>query len=171
LDNPLDEVRPSYTVFPDVCAAASRRTAPLLGFFASSALEEKRVHVHLAVALRLPGVADGSRTAGYGVARRFSQPLSDFFLSPPSRHFQAGGALGVPPYRGLVPPRSPDDSSSPAYPLGLCPADCASSRPRRERPGASPPTPRIDGVAPLWPSGFLSSWKSVRVTKSRLMSE
>jgi hypothetical protein len=41
--------------------------------------------------------ADGSHSVGFGVARRFSQPLSDFFLSPPSHHFQAGGAPGIHP--------------------------------------------------------------------------
>jgi hypothetical protein len=44
-----------------------------------------------------------------------------FFLPPPSRHFQAGGALGVQPSRGLFLPRSPDDSSPPACPLGVSP--------------------------------------------------
>jgi hypothetical protein len=41
--------------------------------------------------------AGGSQAAGYGAARRFSQPLSGVFLSPPSHHFQMGGARGVLP--------------------------------------------------------------------------
>jgi hypothetical protein len=44
-----------------------------------------------------------------------------FFLPPPSCHFQTGGARGVPPFRGLFLPRSPDDSSPPACPLDVPP--------------------------------------------------
>jgi len=40
----------------------------------------------------------------------------------PPAMFQAGGAPGVPPYRGSFPSRSPGDSSSPAYPLDVAPA-------------------------------------------------
>jgi hypothetical protein len=49
----------------------------------------------------LPGQCTGrSQPASYGAAHRFSQPLSDFFLSPPSHHFQVGGARGFHPTRG-----------------------------------------------------------------------
>ena len=41
--------------------------------------------------------ASGSHSAGYGAAHRLSQPLSDFFLSVPSCHFQTGGVHGVCP--------------------------------------------------------------------------
>jgi len=168
LDYPLDGVRPSYTVFPDARAAASQRAAPLLGFLSPSAYEEERVHVHLAVAPPVARRVLAVPTPPASVSPTgFLNLSATFFLSPPSCHFQAGSALGVSPFRGFVLPRSPDDSSPSAYPLGLVPSDCASPRPRRERPGASPRSPRIDRVAPLWPSGFLSSWKSVRVTKSR----
>jgi len=37
--------------------------------------------------------------------------------------FQAGGARGVFPFRELFLPRSPDDSSPPACPLGVAPAN------------------------------------------------
>jgi len=84
--------------------------------------------------VRLPGrptgfagvSARGSHPADYGVAHRFSQPLSDFYLSPPSRHFQAGGVHGVCP---------PGDCSSHDAPttrrrrpalLTFSPASCAS---------------------------------------------
>ena len=96
-----------------------------------------------------PGAADGSHAASFGVARRFSQPLSDFFLSPPSCHFQTGGALGVSPFRGFCLPRSPDGSSPPAYPLGLPPADCAGPRPRRGHPRAGSPVPRMHRRGPF----------------------
>jgi hypothetical protein len=58
---------------------------------------------------------------------RFSQPLSGFFLSPPSRHFQAGGVRGVLPFRELFLPQSPDSSSPPACPLDVAPIELALS--------------------------------------------
>jgi len=110
-----------------------------MGFPAPTTLAEKRVHVRpsrLPLQARLPGCYPGmsavdSRIAGYGTARRFSQPLSGFFLSPPSHHFQVGGVRGVRPYRGLILHRSPDGSSPPACLLDVAPADCACSVPRR----------------------------------------
>jgi hypothetical protein len=79
-----------------------------------------------------PGMsASDSQVAGYGAAHRFSQPLSGSFLSPPSHHFQMGGAPGVRPYRGLILHHSPDGSSPPACLLDVSPADCACSVPRR----------------------------------------
>jgi hypothetical protein len=76
--------------------------------------------------LALPGwSASGSHPAGYGVARRFSQPLSDFCLSPPLCHFQADGTPGVRPFRGLFLPRSPGDSSPPACPPDVSPIGSA----------------------------------------------
>jgi hypothetical protein len=72
-----------------------------LGFRAPSTLWEERVHVPNRLPGGRPGFAgvsaDGAHAADYGVARRFSQPLSDFFLSPPSHHFQMGGVRGVCP--------------------------------------------------------------------------
>jgi len=47
------------------------------------------------------------------------------FLSPPSCHFQTGGARGVSPFRGSCLPPSLGDSSSPTCPLDVPPADCA----------------------------------------------
>jgi len=66
-----------------------------------------------------------SHSTSYGPARRFSQPLSGSFLSSPSCHFQTGSAPGVPPFRGFILPRSPDDSSPPVYPPDVLPAGCA----------------------------------------------
>jgi hypothetical protein len=65
----------------------------------------QRASRRASTSVRLPGrptgfagvSARGSHPADYGVAHRFSQPLSDFFLSPTSRHFQAGGVHGVCP--------------------------------------------------------------------------
>jgi len=93
-------VRPSYTVFPEDSATGLSTGGTSLGVHAPSTLEEERVHVR-PVARPTPrfcrGPTSGSHPAGYGVAHRFSQPLSDFFLSPPPRHFQAGGVHGVHP--------------------------------------------------------------------------
>jgi hypothetical protein len=78
--------------FPKSPPSASRPWAPLLGFPSPTALrggESPRPG--------FPGSTDGSHPVDYGAARRFSQPLSGFFLSPPSCHFQAGGARGVHP--------------------------------------------------------------------------
>ena len=90
-----------------------------------------------------------------------------FFLSPPSCHFQAGSARGVLPFRGFVLPRSPDDSSPSAYPLDLVPTDCAAPVLGGSVRGRASRYLGLTGVAPLRPSGFSSSWKSVRVIKSR----
>jgi hypothetical protein len=137
LDDPLLGLGPPTRCFPSPLPAVSRPRAPLWG---SSPLQRMRWREstsssrwHRPVAR---SVADGFPAAGYGVAHRFSQPPSDFFLSPPPRHFQAGGAPGVLPYRGFLLSRSPDDSSPPAYLPGLAPASCAYPHPRRGHPRA-----------------------------------
>ena len=108
LDDPLNGVRPSYTVYPDACAATLRCTAPLLGFRSPSAHEGERVHVHLAVALPVARqVVDGSHAADFGVARRFSQPHGDLFLSPPSRPISGGWRSWGFSLQGFVPPTKP----------------------------------------------------------------
>jgi hypothetical protein len=114
--------------------------APLLGFDAPAALEEKGAHGPPVAWSSTPvfrgllrsdrDCVGGSHPAGYGAAHRFSQPRSGFSLPPPSCHFQAGGALGVWPYRGLFLPRSPDGSSPPVCPLGVVPFGWPSPRPR-----------------------------------------
>jgi hypothetical protein len=91
--------------------------APLMGFQFPSTHQEERVHVR-SLATCLPSFngqrlapdsatpvlpehsASRSHPASYGVAHRFSQPRSDFFLSPPSRHFQTGGVRGIHPTGG-----------------------------------------------------------------------
>ena len=150
--------------------------APLLGFSAPSAHGVKRVHVSTAPegASRAPRTRShvnglepwdftvGSHPAGYGVARGFSRPLSDFFLSSPSRRFQTGGAPGVLPFRGSCLPRSPADSSSAACPLDLPPAVCAEllSQPP---PWAHRPSPRMTAQRLYRSSGPSSAWKSIRI--------
>jgi len=95
-------VQPSFTVFPESPRLGSLDAeAPLMGFCSPSAhMGEESPRPR-----RLPGsaprfcrvCAGGSHPADYGAARRFSRPLSDFFLSSPSHRFQAGGAPGVHP--------------------------------------------------------------------------
>jgi len=72
-----------------------------------------------------PRIPPAVPPASYGAAHRFSQPLSDLFLSWPSHHFQAGGAPGVLPSRGLFLPRSSASSSPAACLLDVSPAGCA----------------------------------------------
>lgn len=100
----------------------------------------------------------------------FPNPSAVFFLSPTSRHFQAGCVLGVQHYRELILPRNPDGSSPPACPLDVPPSDCAvpilggNIRWRADRcPG------HFDRRL-YSPTGPSSSWKSIRVFGSRLMS-
>jgi len=83
--------------------------------------------------VRLPGSAPwccqgsaiGSHTNRYGAARRFSQPHSGLLPLPTVPRFSRGRRSWGSPYRGLCLPRSPDDSSPPAYPLDVAPEDCA----------------------------------------------
>jgi hypothetical protein len=94
-------VRLSYTAFPEVSAAGLSTGGTSRGFLPLQRSKEERVHVRPGCPGRLSGFAGvsarGSHSADYGVAHRFSQPLSDFFLSPPPRHFQTGGVHGVRP--------------------------------------------------------------------------
>jgi hypothetical protein len=58
----------------------------------------------------------------YGAARRLSQPLSGVFLSPPSRHFQAGDVRGVLPSGVSSSLAAPVGSSPPGFPHDVPPA-------------------------------------------------
>jgi len=125
LNNPLvgfsSPSRPVSSPLPPAFLPA----APLMGFscpYNASGGESPRLSKHRLffrrpmpgpASLVLPGwSADGSHSADYGAARRFSQPLSGFFLSPTSRHFQTGCVHGV-------------------YPTGGCSSNEASTTPRR----------------------------------------
>jgi len=118
-----------YTVFPEVPARSLSVTCPSHGVPSPTAHQARE-------STASPVARPGSRgfhlgippavpPASYGAAHRFSQPLSDFFLSWPSHHFQAGGAPGVLPSRGLILPRSPASSSLTACLLDVSPAGCA----------------------------------------------
>jgi hypothetical protein len=87
----------------------------------------------------------------------FPNLAAAFFLPPPSCRFQAGGAPGVPPFRGLFRSRSPDGSSPPACPLDVAPRWLAFPHPRRGYLGARQPEnlgtlasafPRLQGLRP-----------------------
>jgi hypothetical protein len=146
-------VRPSFTVFPDVSARGLSTGAPLLGFVAPTAHQEEGVHVPAGYPTGRPGscreCVGRSHPADYGAARRFSQPLSGFFFPPPSCHFQASGAPGVQPYRGLLLSRRSGSSSRPACPHDVHPAGCADPHPRRGHLPASLPLPRIFRQGPF----------------------
>jgi hypothetical protein len=96
-------VRPTYTVCPAIPARglSAEGTSPGV----SSSLQRSRWRESTSRASCLvglpgdePGLSAGrSHLADYGVARRFSQPLSDFLFPLPSCHFQAGGAPGIRP--------------------------------------------------------------------------
>jgi hypothetical protein len=73
-------------------------TAPTAHAGRESPRPSARLAVRDPASPALPGwCTSGSHPASYGAAHRFSQPRSGFFLSPPSRHFQASGARGVRP--------------------------------------------------------------------------
>jgi hypothetical protein len=88
-------VQPSFTVCPDRPRLASLDVRHLSWGFTS--LQRSRWRESTSAPVARLGCACRSHPADYGAAHRFSQPLSDFFLSPPSHHFQAGGAPGIHP--------------------------------------------------------------------------
>lgn len=112
LDYPLLGFSSSSRPISSSPPPASLPTAPLLGFqFPSTHQEGESTSVRSPFVLQRPTPssatpvlpehsASRSHPASYGVAHRFSQPRSDFFLSPPSRHFQAGGVRGIHPTGG-----------------------------------------------------------------------
>jgi hypothetical protein len=122
---------------PKTLLSVSQLTTTLLGFFAPSTRETVRVHVlpfdrkaPLMTTRKLPpGSVSRSHPTDYGAAHRFSQPLSDLFLSMPSYHFQIGGVHGVAPFRDLTLSRSSSSSSPLVYPLDVLPAGCAAPVP------------------------------------------
>jgi hypothetical protein len=106
------------------CPQPLDRRTPLMGFLAPTALWEKGVHGS-SFTRRAPRFcrvsACESHLAGYGAARRLSQPLSG--LLPPSTvlPFSDRWRSWGSPFRGLTHPRSPDGSSSSACPLDVSP--------------------------------------------------
>jgi len=75
----------------------------------------------------------GFHAASYGVARRFSQPLSDLFPLPNVLPFSGRWRSGGSRFRGLIRPRNPGNSSPPACSLDVALAGCAAPVPRRGR--------------------------------------
>jgi hypothetical protein len=124
-------VRSSFTVFPEISAPGLSTEGTSLGV--PSPLQrswEERVHVPLRLpasgSLVVPGGSPTSPTLPATVPLAgFPNLSAAFFLSPPSRHFQAGGVHGVSPFRDLFLPRSLDDSSSPTCPLDVPPIELA----------------------------------------------
>jgi hypothetical protein len=107
-----------------LCPGSVDLRAPLLGFLAPTALWEKGVHVP-PVTRQAPGHPGFAPAVPIPPA---TVPLSGFpnlaavfFLPSPSCRFQAGGAPGVLPFRGLFHPRSPGSSSPPACPPDVSP--------------------------------------------------
>ena len=147
MDNPLVVFRSPTRCFPMSPPEASRLQAPLLGFLRPYNARGEESPRPAGCPVELPGFAGNPPT---GPTLPTTVPLTGFpnlsavlFLSPPSCHFQTGGVPGVPPFRGLFPPRSPGCSSPPDCPLDVPPMDCAVPVPRRGRPRAHRPLPRI----------------------------
>jgi len=124
VNDPLLGFDPPSRYVPKSPPAASRPTGTSPGVprpYSASGRRSSRLACCQTSAPVSRDSAGGSRPAGYGAAHRFSQPLSGLPLLPPSCHFQTGGAPGVPLFRGLFRPRSPDGSSPPACPLDVPP--------------------------------------------------
>jgi len=100
----------------------------------------------------------------------FPNLSATFFLPSPPRRFRAGGAHGVPPFRGLFHPRSPDGSSPPACPPDVAPFGGPSPLLGGGTSGRAGREPRNTDQHLSSPSGLSSTRESVRVTRSRLMS-
>lgn len=129
-ERPSLEVQITFTVFPEFSAhdlSVESTSLGVYGPYSAWSEESSRLAGKPDELPGFPGSASGSQPAGYGAAHRFFQPLSDLFLSSPSHHFQMGDAHGVPPYKGLLLLRSPDDSTPSACPLAVIPVGCACS--------------------------------------------
>lgn len=90
-----------------------------------------------------PGNLPAVPPAGYGVALRFSQPPSDLLPVQAFPPFSDGYRSWGFALQGFVLPRSPDDSSPPAYPLDVAPGGCAVSVLGWRLPRARVPLPRM----------------------------
>jgi hypothetical protein len=124
-------VRPTYTVCPAIPALglSAEGTSPGVPcpYSARGEGNPRPDQLPSRAPRCLAGVSTGrSHPAGYGVARRFSQPLSDFLFPPPSCHVSDRWRSWDLPFRGLLLSRRPGDSSPPACPLDVAPAGCAS---------------------------------------------
>lgn len=139
-------VRLTFTVYLEVPAQSLSTLSTSPGVFRSLQRIRRRESTACQFLNKLPGFCrdstNDSHIVSYGFTYRFSQPLSDLFLSSPSHHFQMGFAPGIPPYRGLFLSRRPDGSSPPACPHAVFPDGCAGSGPRKSHPGRPELKPR-----------------------------
>lgn len=109
LSNPLLGFDSPTRPVPTSPPTASRPRAPLLGFLRPfSARGEKNPRPDAVAHTRLPGGAGNpsaiSRLPTTVPLAGFPSLSAAFFFSPPSRHFQTGGARGVRLYRVLFLP-------------------------------------------------------------------
>lgn len=158
-------VRTSYTVFLTALSRPLGRDA-FLGVSAPSALEVKRVHGWFVTSAPVARGRQQFPPAGFGVAHRFSQPPSDFFLSPPPRHFQTGGAPGICPSRVC----SSHEASTirhrrPAL-MALLPRFAHASFLGGSNLGRAARCLGYLALAPFEPSGLSSSWESICITQT-----
>jgi len=106
-NSPLMGFGSSSWCIPKLLPFASRRKATLVGFLSLQRLRRQESTslnetTRRCSCLRRPETFPSRNLqvfphTHYGVAHRFSQPLSDLLLSSPSRHFRAGNALGIRP--------------------------------------------------------------------------
>jgi hypothetical protein len=123
-------VRCSFTAYPRVSVPGLSAKDTSLGVrrpFSARGGESPRPP---GFPVRLPRCYRGGPPAGPTLPP--TVPLSGFlnlsaafFLSPPSCHFQASGARGILPFRGLLLSRRPDGSSPPACPHDVLPTGSA----------------------------------------------
>jgi len=166
-------VRPSFTVFPNSPLLAFQLRSPSLGVllpFSASGEESPRRH-------QLPDDAPVARISRQVPICRLrcrsqafptSQRLVPLFAVPPS--LRGAFAPGVQPFRGLFLSRRPGDSSSPACPLDVPPAGCATPVLGR---GTCRRIHRHLGVSGRYPSpssGPQTARESIRIVKPRLVS-
>lgn len=157
LSDPLVGFSPPSWFVPKSPPHVSRRRHLSWGSFAPTAFEEERVHVRPVVSrlqVRPPRCYQGGLPAvplPPATVPPAGFPNLSAACSSPVRPaiFRRVTLLGFS-LQGFVPHAEASTGSSPVtYPLDVVPAGCASPRPRRGRPRARCPLPRMLGAAPL----------------------
>jgi hypothetical protein len=143
-----------FTVLPTSLPSPSRARAPLLGFRPLQRMQRGGPRPPCLVG---PVVAPAFPTAGYGAARRLSQPLSDFYPASPSHHVSGGWRSWGSPFRGFSTHEAPAAHRHRPTLLTFAPAGCALPRPRRGNPQACPTLPRMTCRASISSSSGSSS--------------
>jgi hypothetical protein len=124
-------VRPSFTVYLEASATGLSTDGTSLGVPSPLQRSRRRESTSRSgcparAPWLLPGGSPVNPTSPATVPLTgFPNLSADFFLSPPSRHFQTGGVRGVSRFRELFLPRIPDGSSPPACPLDVSPIELA----------------------------------------------